>query len=149
MDATITINAAEITILTFSLSAMVLLVSAQKAELSRLLQIFLILASLFPLASAPRKQDEDELGRVELLDRVLKERSTYKLFLIDSFENQNPWKIYRGNSFLNQTEFIAKTPESSAFLAESNLLVKNENFDTKKLVIIGLIRLLIYINLNS
>jgi hypothetical protein len=132
MDATITINAAEITILTFSLSAMVLLVSAQKAELSRLLQIFLILASLFPLASAPRKQDEDELGRVELLDRVLKERSTYKLFLIDSFENQNPWKIYRGNSFLNQTEFIAKTPESSAFLAESNLLVKNENFDTKK-----------------
>ena len=90
------------------------------------------MASLFPLASAPRKQDEDELGRVELLDRVLKERSTYKLFLIDSFENQNPWKIYRGNSFLNQTEFIAKTPESSAFLAESNLLVKNENFDTKK-----------------
>ena len=132
MDATITINAAEITILTFSLSAMVLIVSAQKAELSRVLQIFLILASLFPLSSAPRKQDADELGRVELLERVLKERSTYKLFLIDSFENQNPWKIYRGNSFLNQTEYIAKTPESAAFVEESNLLLTNQNLETKK-----------------
>lgn len=126
MDATITMSAAEITILTFSLSAMALLISAQLCRLSRLLQIFLVLATFFPMVSAPRIQEADELGRVELLERVLSERSTYQLFLIDAFENENPWKIFRGNSFLNQSEFISKIPSSDAFNLEYNIINKTQ-----------------------
>jgi len=132
MDATITMSAAEITILTFSLSAMALLISAYKYQLSRVLRIFLVLATFFPIGSAPRKQEADELGRVEILERVLSERSTYQLFLIDSFESENPWNIFRGNSFLNHTEFISKTPETEAFNLEYKIISKSQTLQKNR-----------------
>lgn len=124
MDATITMSAAEITILTFSLSAMAFLISAVQTSISRYFRIFLLLASIFPITAAPWERDRDELGRVEILERVLEERATYKIFLIDSFEMNIPWKIFRGDSFLNQTEFISKTPSSPAWEKEKSLLSK-------------------------
>lgn len=82
-----------------------------------LLAFFLVL-SLYP---APLQREEDESNRVRLLGNVLQERKEYELYLVESFERQRPWEIYRGVSFLNETSFVAKVPESAAFGMESEL----------------------------
>ncbi|WCL48154.1 flagellar filament outer layer protein FlaA [Leptospira sp. GIMC2001] len=98
---------------------MVFIISVSLRPISRALIFFLITAIFFPFHSAPTKIDRDELGRVELLEKIVQSRASYQLFLIDSFERQNPWEIFRGNSFLNHTEFISKKPENEAYTKES------------------------------
>jgi hypothetical protein len=122
MEATITMSAADITILTFSLSAMVLLLSTRRIPFSIGLQIFLISASFFPPHSAPWNQDRDELGQVKILERILEDKKTYQIFLIDDFDSQRPWKIFRGDAFLNNTAFISKIPAGPAWEREKKVL---------------------------
>lgn len=83
------------------------------------------MASIFPgisVDSAPRETPDDEVGRVAILERILEEQKTYQIFPIDGFQGQRQWKIHRGNTFLNQTEFVAQIPPSTAWSREQNLL---------------------------
>ncbi|WP_246057561.1 flagellar filament outer layer protein FlaA [Leptospira gomenensis] len=68
--------------------------------------------------AAPVKRDRDEMSRVSILERILREWKQYNLFLVDSFEGDRPWEIYRGVSFLNEIRFNSQIPESQAFLKE-------------------------------
>jgi len=80
---------------------------------------------------APAKVKESDLvGKIQILGEILKNKDVYEIFLADDFEGSRPWKIYRGISFLNKTEFTAKTPDSEAFSLEHKIysgLYKNEN----------------------
>ncbi len=69
------------------------------------------------------------MGKIRILEGALKNKDDYELFLGEDFEGKRPWKIYRGISFINKTEFISKTPESEAFSLEQKIyfdLFKNE-----------------------
>ncbi|WP_425268869.1 flagellar filament outer layer protein FlaA [Leptospira barantonii] len=70
------------------------------------------------LRSAPVKRDEDEISRVLILEKILSDWKQYNLFLVDSFDGERPWEIYRGVSFLNEIRFNALVPENSAFKKE-------------------------------
>ncbi|PJZ42748.1 flagellar assembly protein FlaA [Leptospira kmetyi] len=70
------------------------------------------------LNSAPVKRDEDEISRVLILEKILSDWKQYNLFLVDSFDGERPWEIYRGVSFLNEIRFNALVPENSAFQKE-------------------------------
>lgn len=77
-----------------------------------------VVGSTTELGSAPVKRDEDEISRVLILEKILSDWKQYNLFLVDSFDGERPWEIYRGVSFLNEIRFGALIPENSAFKKE-------------------------------
>ncbi|TGN20128.1 flagellar filament outer layer protein FlaA [Leptospira idonii] len=89
----------------------------------KILTIFLFsLSFCLDLTGAPRPWDRDEEGRVERLSQALQNEKNYVLFLAEDFEGERPWGFYRSDSFLNQTEFTAVLPDSSAFPKEKEVL---------------------------
>ncbi|XDD52014.1 flagellar filament outer layer protein FlaA [Leptospira sp. WS92.C1] len=70
------------------------------------------------LSSAPVKRDEDEASRVLILEKILADWKQYNLFLVDSFDGERPWEIYRGISFLNEIRFNSQIPSNEAYLKE-------------------------------
>lgn len=90
------------------------------------LLLFLIsLHFLLDLKSAPRPWDRDEEGRVTRLEKALQSEKNYVLFLAEDFEGERPWAFYRSDSFLNQTQFTANLPDSSAFPLEKEMFRNN------------------------
>lgn len=69
-----------------------------------------ILLSL-EVSSAPRVREDDIIGRIQILEKAIAAHPSFLLQEIDSFEGEIPWKIFRGDSFLNSTEFVAETPK--------------------------------------
>ncbi|RHX90021.1 flagellar assembly protein FlaA [Leptospira stimsonii] len=80
--------------------------------------ISILSGSFTGLPSAPVKREEDEISRVLILEKVLSEWRQYNLFLVDSFDGERPWEIYRGVSFLNEIRFQAQIPSHGAFSKE-------------------------------
>jgi len=117
-----TTRKAEMRILRLSRSPIAILISTPLLLYSIAFKIFLILASHFSLWGAPWERDRDELGRVKILAKVLEEINTYRFFLLEDFESETPWGIYRGDSFLNETSFVAKTPKGEAWDREGEIL---------------------------
>ncbi|TGL61672.1 flagellar filament outer layer protein FlaA [Leptospira sarikeiensis] len=74
-----------------------------------------------PSWAPPVKRDEDEANKVLQLEKVLLDWKHYNLFLVDSFEGERPWEIYRGISFLNRIDYVSQVPNSPAFLKEREL----------------------------
>ncbi len=80
--------------------------------------ISILSGSFTGLPSAPVKREEDEISRVLILEKILSEWKQYNLFLVDSFDGERPWEIYRGVSFLNEIRFQAQIPSHGAFSKE-------------------------------
>lgn len=83
--------------------------------------IWNLFGNLSDLSAAPVKRDEDEISRVLILEKILSDWKQYNLFLVDSFDGERPWEIYRGVSFLNEVRFNSQIPSNSAFLKEREL----------------------------
>ncbi|MCE9501902.1 MAG: flagellar assembly protein FlaA [Leptospira sp.] len=86
-----------------------------------LIAFAILFCSQVALFAPSRPGERDELGRVQILSEIITKEHSYTLFVAEDFEGENLWKINRGISFLNRTEFISKTPESEAFKLESKL----------------------------
>ncbi|TGK43612.1 flagellar filament outer layer protein FlaA [Leptospira andrefontaineae] len=74
-----------------------------------------------PTWAPPVKRDQDEASKVLQLEKVLVDWKHYNLFLVDSFEGERPWEVYRGVSFLNRIDYVSQVPDSQAFLKEREL----------------------------
>ncbi|PJZ70389.1 flagellar assembly protein FlaA [Leptospira perolatii] len=74
--------------------------------------------STFP---APVLREQDEASKVLQLEKVLQDWKHYNLFLVDSFEGNNLWEVYRGYSFLNHVELTSQVPKSAHFQKEKEL----------------------------
>lgn len=81
--------------------------------------------------SAPWTPTQDDLGRVRILEKAIQERENYTLTYVEPFDSERPWHIYRGDSFLNHTSFIAKTPSGEAWDLECSVLKNFSNFSGK------------------
>ncbi len=69
----------------------------------------------------PVTRDQDEASKVLQLEKVLGDWKHYNLFLVDSFEGERPWEVYRGVSFLNRIDYVSQVPSSLAFQKEREL----------------------------
>lgn len=49
-------------------------------------------------------------------------KENYQVFNLEDFEPGRKWEIYRGDSFLNQSSYISKTPEGKAWEKEKEVL---------------------------
>ncbi|GBF49584.1 flagellar filament outer layer protein Flaa domain protein [Leptospira ryugenii] len=76
------------------------------------------------MGGAPRPWDQDEEGRVILLDQTLAQERNYVLFVAEDFEGNRPWAFYRSDSFLAHTQFSAFLSDSTAFPKEKAVYQK-------------------------
>lgn len=76
-----------------------------------------------PLGAAELPKPYDALGQVNLLDGILSEQPTrYRLLVVDTFENQRPYRPWANSTQLSDVRYIFKTPDSKAFLLEQELV---------------------------
>ncbi|TGK10100.1 flagellar assembly protein FlaA [Leptospira fletcheri] len=83
----------------------------------------------------PVTRDQDESSRVLQLEKVLQDWKHYNLFLVDSFEGERPWEIYRGISFVNRIEFTSQVPVSPAFLKERELYKSSQPEEYRSMMV--------------
>lgn len=84
------------------------------------LKLILFLGSLFFFSSwFANPLDEKELKNTNQLFQVLKESKSYRLFLLDDFEQHKIWHTCKSSSYINSLKFIHKIPNKPSFQIET------------------------------
>lgn len=65
--------------------------------------------------------ESEDLTRIKLIQEAVTKGNRYKVYAVDLFDGDNPWKIVRGTSYLEETSFVTKSPNSEEYAIESKL----------------------------
>ncbi|MDX1961356.1 MAG: hypothetical protein SFU98_22495 [Leptospiraceae bacterium] len=81
----------------------------------KILLSFFFLSTFFSSISSKDLEEENW----EILKLSLSKNSSYKFFYGDILEGKTPWKFYQSTSYVTDTKFVPKIPESKIFGEET------------------------------